>query len=175
MSRLIEELSSQLGKRVLLGRGGPDSNKGVLVGVKEDYVCLFTDEGTLIHYPVHHLRSVTAPTAQGTGQNGGAPAPDPSVSTTVGTLPAKFNDLLKFHHGQKVQVFDHGPEASTGWVFECGEDFVTLVTADDIIRYNSFHIRSLSLQRPKKQESGGNEGKGQTRSKDDQKAEDKGK
>jgi spore coat protein B len=146
-----EQIHSLVGKRVRLGRGGSDERKGTLRSVQDDYITAKVDDGTLVHYPLHHLKSVTEIV------NGETVADPEGAEESLEALPTRIHDLFLSYLGQKVQVYDHGPESAAGFVFDVGEDFVKLVTTpDEIVHYPFVQIRSVRLTRIK---GGGNNGK----------------
>lgn len=159
MARFGEHVGSLVGKRVRLGRGGPDERKGILLGVRDDYLTLHCEDGSLVHYPLHHLKSVTE-MVNSEVEDG----IDPASSALIAGLPATLHELVKSFVGLKVQVYDHGPESAAGIVFSVGEDYVQLITTpDEMVHYPFFHIRSIRLTKPKQEQ-----GKG----KDDHKGKD---
>jgi len=150
-----DQIISLVGKQVRLGRGGPDERRGSLEGVMEDYLVLLTQDGR-VHYPLHHLKSVTEVTGGNDTQEGS----DGFTEDPLETLPRQFNDLMHSFLGQKIQVYDHGPESAAGFVFEVGDNFVKLVTGpDEMVHYPFFHIRSVRISRAKS-DNGGDGDKG---------------
>ncbi|MDB4896006.1 MAG: hypothetical protein JWN15_2268 [Firmicutes bacterium] len=151
MAHFREHVGSLVGKNIRLGRGGPDERKGTLVTVKDDYLTLFSEDGALVHYPLHHLKSITELV------NGEADPEDADLPVDmIDGLPGTLLDLMHSYTGLKVQVYDHGPETAAGIVFSVGDDFVKLVTSpDEMVHYPFFHIRSIRLARGKKDDSDG--------------------
>lgn len=176
MSSFAQHLQGLMGKYVSLGRKG--DSKGFLVAAKEDYLTLYcvesnqkkqdgkgyraasTEEsrssgGTLVHYPLYHLKSL----AEINEEDASGAALDLVPAAVAETLPATFWELMKSHHGKKVTLYDHGPESATGWMFECGDDYVKLLVTDgkngeeEMVNYPFFHIKSVSLARSKKKNS----------------------
>jgi spore coat protein B len=161
LAQFREHVTSLIGKSIRLGRGGPDGTQGVLVAVKLDYLTLLSEDGSLVHYPVHHLRSITELV-------NAEPDEDLDLSgDAIDALPDTLQQLLQAYTGLKVQVYDHGPENAAGIVFGTGDDFVKLITSpDEMVHYPFFHIRSVRLARLPQQnqnkdndEGGGNQGK----------------
>lgn len=109
----------------------------------------------LAHYPLHHLKSMTELVEDEKDSRSRGSMPH------FGPFPRTLLELMNSFMGQKVQVYDHGPETSSGFVFEVGEDFVKLVTGpDEMVHYPFFHIRSVRLARQKKSGKSGSKSGG---------------
>lgn len=161
MASFREQVDSLIGKRVRLGRGGPDERKGTLVSVQDEFLSVYSDDGSMVHYPLHHLKSVTelmgGEEGSGDGSGGGSGGGSGWDQTGGGTgFPSTFRGLMDSFLGQKVQVYDHGPESAAGFVFGVGDDYVQLVTGpDEMVHYPFFHIRSVRLAKPKNENKNG--------------------
>lgn len=168
MSQLNEQLHSMIGELVKLGRGGPGDAQGYLVAVKEDYLSLLNKEGALVHYPFRHLKSVSVSQEENARQQ---VTPD-DIESLQEALPDRFWDLMGLLHGRKIQVYDHGPECASGFLFQCGSDFIKLVTSpDEMIHYPAFHIRSVSLARNRSKQQQDDDEQ-ETQDDDEQQAQD---
>jgi|GEM_PF-3943380 len=161
MTCFRDQVHGLAGKRVRLGRGGPDERKGTLVGVYDDFLAVFCDDGCLVYYPMHHLKSMTE--LINTDTTNAEPLELPEEYNSIRPT---FTEMMKAFTGKKVQVYDHGPESATGFVFEVGDDYVKLVTSpDEMVHYPFFHIRSIRLWKAKAKDEnkdgkdGGKEGK----------------
>lgn len=141
MNQFSEQLSDMKSKRVKLWRGGPDSVEGYLLDVKKDYLTLYRDDGRIVHYPFHHLKSVTLSTENVETDTPPEYLPVHLVQSTAET----FYDLMQAHVGTKVNINGHGPESISGFLFECGSDYIRLITTpDEMVSSPLFHIRSMS-------------------------------
>lgn len=139
MEGLRQYLRSLKGKSVRLDRGGPESLQGYLVEVHGDYVTLAVDGG-YVHYPLHHVKSITSYLFQGNGQAQVAPA------APAEGLPAMFRDLLQSWRGSLVRINQGGPEACVGLLHDVVGDQVLLADSrlQTLILYPIFHIRSVT-------------------------------
>jgi spore coat protein B len=184
LTRFAEQIVNLVGKSIRLGRGGPDEQKGTLITVKDDYLTLYSNNGLLIHYPLYHLKSITEMTSVAENQQndqeekrkenppsvsaviyellrGQVPMPDATaspLSEATSALPNTFLDLMRLYAGKKIQVYDHGPESASGFVFDVGEDYVKLVTGpDELVHYPFFHIRSCRMATAKQNDKNQND------------------
>ncbi|HWI51410.1 MAG TPA: hypothetical protein VNT01_04635 [Symbiobacteriaceae bacterium] len=157
MTCFRDQVHGLAGKRVRLGRGGPDERKGTLVGVYDDFMAVFCDDGCLVYYPLHHLKSMTELINSDTSNTEPLELPE-----EYNSIRPTFTEMMKTFTGKKVQVYDHGPESATGFVFEVGDDYAKLVTSpDEMVHYPFFHIRSVRLWKAKAKDEnkGGKDGK----------------
>jgi spore coat protein B len=144
MTCFRDQVNSLCGKRVRLGRGGPGERKGTLVSLSEDFLTVLSDDGSLIHYPLHHLKSLT----ELMNDLPHTPAL-PELPEESKSLPSTFQSLMQAFKGKKVELYDRGPESTTGFVFEAGDDYAKIViSTDEIVHYPYLHIRSVRLWTP---------------------------
>ncbi len=167
MVHFREHVASLVGRHIRLGRGGPDERRGNLVAVRDDYLSLLSEDGSLVHYPLHHLRSITEIVAADSEETN---LTELSLEN-IPALPASLMELMTSFTGLKIQVYDHGPETAAGIVFGVGNDFVKLITSpDEMVHYPFFHIRSVRLAKGKgkdNKENGNGNGNGNDNGRDD--------
>lgn len=158
MHDFTQALLDLIGKRVQLGRGGPDMATGYLMAVKDDYLVVETKKGRVVSFALQHVKSITElpDRSEPEEQEGERPEPldDGPLSwegpedrpAKVARLPATFCELLQAHRGKKIKVYEAGPESGVGFVLDCGSNFLQLVTSpDEVVYYPMFHIRSMRL------------------------------
>lgn len=138
--RLMEAFRRYLlglqGEWVQLERGGPEACLGWLQSVQADYLTLRYEDGSELHLPLHHIRSVTR-----------VPLQVPVLTPPDGpTPPPTFRELLAASRGRLVRLYHAGPEMSVGILRDCAEDHLLLeIAQDEVVCYSLFHIRSLYL------------------------------
>lgn len=138
----MKYLSSLVGKKVQINRGGPETKLGRLLNVKSDYVILQTEDEGVIYFAKQHMKNVTEVLGENQSPKslynifGDAP-PHVSADDMCSTL-----DLLV---PQWVQINRGGPEKIQGALVKCDGDYVTLlVNQKDLVRVHTQHIKSFN-------------------------------
>lgn len=133
-------LASLKGQNVQLNYG-PESSKGLLVDVVDNYVVLCTKEDGIVYLEVEHIKSVTPiiPKQQDGNRSQQASFCDnPSYIKT-----SSFKNLFKILSNRWVALNVGGPEAIEG-VLVISSKCIEIVNNTQIIRINPSHVRSIS-------------------------------
>ncbi|MFJ7734890.1 hypothetical protein ACIQ2D_01010 [Lysinibacillus sp. NPDC097287] len=133
-----EFLLSFKDKVIRVDRGGPESRIGQLLSAEDDHFALLTEKDGVVYYRTQHIKSITVNSKDGMEFNVVIPenfefsiAPD--FKTVVGGLKHQW-----------VKVNRGGPEALEGIMDEVSDDFITIISKDEIIRLAMYHVRNIS-------------------------------
>ena len=133
-------INSLLNKKVRVGRGGPESKTGYLLGINPDYLVLWADNGEIIYYQTLHAQSVTLDSTNtqeyDIESNGELP---------IFALGDSFVSTIDELKHNKVQVNRGGPDCLNGVIVENNDDYFTLAVGEEIIFIFTHHVKSLSL------------------------------
>ena len=127
-----------MNKVVRIDRGGPESRIGKLLSVEDDYITLLTEDDGVAYYMTHHIKSITDNAKQGLEFNIEIPE---NFEFLKANNCISVLEKLKFHW---VQINRGGPETLEGVLNEANDDFVTIISNEEIIRLSMFHIRNIS-------------------------------
>ena len=168
------------GKVVKIDRGGPESRVGQILSVADDYITVLTKEDGVVFYNTHHIKSVTDNVKQGLDLQFDIPEGFEYIKAQ------DFKSVLDNLRFRWVQVNRGGPEKLEGVLDEASEDYITIISNEEVIRLSMYHIRNISygvkvekIEREqakekdgKKQDDKANEKKS-SKEKDGQKQDDK--
>ncbi|PRP51945.1 spore coat protein CotH [Bacillus halotolerans] len=129
---LIGQLMNQ---SVQLNQGGPESKKGSLVWLGDDYAALNTSEDGVVYFNIHHIKSITK---------------HESALNKEGHTPSvleadNLNEVFKSLTHKWVSINRGGPEAIEGILVDNADGHYTLVKNQEVLRIYPFHIKSISL------------------------------
>ncbi|MDO7345058.1 spore coat protein CotH [Bacillus stercoris] len=130
---LIGQLMNQ---SVQFNQGGPESKKGRLVWLGEDYAALHTNEDGVVYFNIHHIKSISKHD------------PDLKIEeqTPAGVLEAdELSEVFKSLTHKWVSINRGGPEAIEGILVDNADGHYTLVKNQEVLRIYPFHIKSISL------------------------------
>jgi spore coat protein B len=129
-------LRDLVGKYVQLERSGPEACQGWVFTVGQDYVTLSGFDGSPLHVPLQHIRSVTAFPDLGEDPPRSLIAPE--------DCPDTFDELLARYVGRRVRLNHGGPEVSAGTLLAFGDDYLLIEIAPGCqVCHARFHLRSL--------------------------------
>ena len=131
-------ITSLMNKVVRIDRGGPESRIGKLLAVEDDHITLLTEDDGVVYYMTHHIKSITDNAKQGLEFN--IEVPENFEFLRANNCKSVL-EKLKFRW---VQINRGGPETLEGVLNEANDDFVTIVSCEEIIRLSMFHIRNIS-------------------------------
>lgn len=131
-------LESLVGKIIKVDRGGPNSRTGKLLAVSDDYFTLITEEDGVVFFATHHVKSITENTRN--NMKFKLKVPDNFKVKTSHS----FRALLKSLKFQWIKINRGGPERLEGVLHEANDDYVTVVSHEEIIRLSTYHIKNLS-------------------------------
>ncbi|HET7560632.1 MAG TPA: hypothetical protein VFK80_11785 [Limnochordia bacterium] len=161
MSNMLSYAQGLRGRYVRLERG-PEAKQGWLLGVRTDYMSLWTDDGDTVHLLTHHIKrmagSLTVRSYDQSQKNADGTSPLDAALAAFDEMPETFADLLASMRGQLVRLYPGGPEAVKGVVHEVGDDHVLVLTGlDEITCLPIYHLRGISrvLGNEEKSEGGG--------------------
>ncbi|WIL34928.1 spore coat protein CotH [Bacillus stercoris] len=130
---LIGQLMNQ---SVQFNQGGPESKKGRLVWLGDDYAALHTNEDGVVYFNIHHIKSISKH------------EPDLKIEeqTPAGVLEAdELSEVFKSLTHKWVSINRGGPEAIEGILVDNADGHYTLVKNQEVLRIYPFHIKSISL------------------------------
>ena len=135
-----ETMLTLVDKVIKVDRGGPESRVGKLLTVEEDYITLFTEDEGVIYYYTHHIKSITDNAKNKMQLNVEIPEDFDFIKGKDfrGTLENLTHRWVKINRG--------GSETLEGVMqkVEANNDFVTIVSNEEVIRLSMFHIRNIS-------------------------------
>lgn len=166
-----KDLILSLGDKVVrIDRGGPESRIGRILAVEDDHITLLTEDDGVVYYMTHHIKSITDNAKQGLQFN--IEIPEDFQFIRANNLKSVLGNLTSHW----VQINRGGPEMLEGVLCEANEDYVTIVSNEEIIRLSMFHIRNISygvkIEKPEPEES---ENKGNKESSDNKENSNKKK
>jgi spore coat protein B len=144
---MLGQLKSQ---NVQIDRGGPESLKGKLVDVYDDFLVLQTENDGVVFYQIHHIKSISVD--QGSSKENSNQS-IPEVTAEV------FSDLLKGYQHSWITINRGGPESVEGVLADITSDYVTVIHHEKVFRITNYHIRNIShgsKHDQKKQQEGEN-------------------
>ena len=150
-------ITSLMNKVVRIDRGGPESRIGKLLSVEDDHIALLTENDGVVYYMTHHIKSITDNAKQGLEFNIEVPE---NFEFLKDNKCISVLEKLKYRW---VKINRGGPETLEGVLNEANDDFVTIISNEEIIRIATFHIRNISygvkIEKTKSEESESNKNK----------------
>jgi spore coat protein B len=131
---VVEQLE---GKNVQINQGGPESKKGQVLGVIEDFIALFTQDDGVVYFNVQHIKSIAE-----INQN--------NANALEETAAPEFEHVSSFHElfgrmaHKWIAINRGGPEAMEGILVENAGGHYTLINNQEVMRINPYHIKSIS-------------------------------
>ncbi|WP_021480759.1 hypothetical protein [Bacillus subtilis] len=125
-----------INQSVQFNQGGPESKKGRLVWLGDDYAALNTNEDGVVYFNIHHIKSISKhePDLKIEGQ------------TPSGVLEADdLSEVFKSLTHKWVSINRGGPEAIEGILVDNADGHYTIVKNQEVLRIYPFHIKSISL------------------------------
>lgn len=126
-------LSLMKGSSIKVDRGGPNSIKGTLLGIADDYVSIQTEEYGVIHCQTHHIKSVSLDNESST-----------NVEANYELPAADFSSLLSSFQHSWVSI-NRGPESVEGVLADMTNNYVTIIHHEKVHRLTNYHIRNICL------------------------------
>lgn len=140
-------LLSLIDKEVKVDRGGPESRVGKLLAVEDDHFTLLTVEDGIIYYNTQHIKSLTINTKNQSQLGIEIPEDFEYVSAE------DFKSVLLRLALRWVKINRGGPETLEGVMDYVDDDYITIVSNEEIVRISLFHIRNISygvkIEKPK--------------------------
>lgn len=166
------------GQMIRIGKHGPDSREGLLLGINSDFITLYTEKDGIVYYSLLHVKYFTEHSK---------PENHTSIALPEGiTYYGAFTleALTEKTPYPWVRIHLGGPDSVEGVLESIDDKFLTLIFHEEIIRVARYHIKSIGIgEKPKKENSENeevmNEDKGKSKKKkehqNDGKKEDKKK
>ena len=135
--RTTDYLQSRLGKSIKLNRKGPESKTGMLLDLNSEFFTVLTEEDGVVYYTMHHVKSLSHNAK--TKEKVPFELTDDFTYLTAST----FKELLASFDQYWVHV-NHGPEKVEGVLSAVEDEWATIVTQEEVVRVNIYHIKTLS-------------------------------
>ncbi len=133
-----EMAKALLNKVIKVDRGGPESNIGMLLSAEDDHFTVLTENDGVVYYRTQHIKSITHAAKGGLEFN-------TVIPEDFEYMQAKdFNGILDSLNLYWVQINRGGPEKLEGVLDSHDEDFLTIISNDEIVRISKYHLRSIS-------------------------------
>ncbi|URN95461.1 MAG: hypothetical protein NAG76_04160 [Candidatus Pristimantibacillus lignocellulolyticus] len=132
-------LSSLIGQKIQLDRGGPESRVGLVLAVGDDFLVLSTVNEGIVYYYVDHIKSITLVKSD-SSQDVIKPITRVNYVST-GTMKNVF-ESMKYN---RIQINRGGPESVKGVLTEIYDDYITIVLKDEVLLILFSHIKSCSF------------------------------
>ncbi|PAO69016.1 spore coat protein CotH, partial [Bacillus sp. X2(2017)] len=114
----------------------PESKKGRLVWLGDDYAALHTNEDGVVYFAIHHIKSISKHESDLKTEE----------QTPAGVLEAdELSEVFKSLTHKWVSINRGGPEAIEGILVDNADGHYTLVKNQEVLRIYPFHIKSISL------------------------------
>ena len=125
-------------KVIKVDRGGPESRIGKLLDAGDDYFAVLTEDDGLVYYHTQHIKSFT--------ENRNMQLEfDVKVPKDFEFKKAEnFKELLQSLSYLWVRINRGGPDMVEGILIEVKDDFVYIITNDEVVRITIFHIKNVS-------------------------------
>ncbi|MCR8659770.1 hypothetical protein [Paenibacillus endoradicis] len=133
------QLSSLIGKKVQLDRGGPESRIGLVLAVGDDYLVLSTVNDGIVYYYVDHIKSITLVKSD-SSQDVIKPITRLNYVSS-GSMKNVF-ESMKY---KQIQINRGGPECVKGVLTEIYDDYITIVLKEEVLLILYSHIKSCSF------------------------------
>ena len=125
-------------KVIKVDRDGPESRIGKLLDAGDDYFAVLTEDDGVVYYHTRHIKSFT--------ENRNMQLEfDVKVPKDFEFKKAEnFKELLESLSYLWVRINRGGPDTVEGILIEVKDDFVYIVTNDEVVRITIFHIKNVS-------------------------------
>ena len=140
-------LSAYIGRSIKVDRGGPESQEGILVALKDDFLVLKGSGNMLYYYQLTHLKSVSVNSQDGFRSSRYMKKEDVVEGETL-------EEMLQNSKYRWVRINRGGPGKSEGVIDKVENDTVTIINNNEILTLPLFHIRSIALEVAKDEKDG---------------------
>ncbi|WP_099158991.1 hypothetical protein [Virgibacillus ndiopensis] len=169
----IELLNNFILQDIQVNQGGPESQSGMLLLVRPDYLAISTDKDGVVYYNLEHIKSISevndekeeSPEKDESSRESSSSSSSSSSSRSTvdeessgvweeviveDIVPAcafedDFNALLDSFNQRWVMINSGGPEKVEGVLVDCSQDYVTLVHHKDLFKIAIFHIKTVQV------------------------------
>ncbi|MFC0272717.1 spore coat protein [Metabacillus herbersteinensis] len=134
-------------KYIQINQGGPESKNGLVIDVIDDYIIMFTEDDGVVYFNVDHVKSIYEYNQN--DQNDNDQNQNQTQNQNQVVIPSfdrgsDFHDLFGHMSHKWVSINRGGPEAMEGVLVENSGGHYTLVSNEEVLRINPYHIRSIS-------------------------------
>ncbi|WP_342515095.1 hypothetical protein MKY34_10420 [Sporosarcina sp. FSL K6-1522] len=158
-----EMILSLVDRVVKVDRGGPESRVGKLLAAAEDHFTLLTEDDGVIYYNTHHIKSLTV-----NAKN--EPQLNFDIPRSFDYIKAEnFRSVVEKLRYRWVKINRGGPETLEGVMDVVNDDFITIVSNEEIVNLSMFHVRNISYGIKVEK---GNKAKGNNQEKESNKQKD---
>ncbi|WP_206435527.1 hypothetical protein [Siminovitchia acidinfaciens] len=134
-----KDLMRSLQDRVVkIDRGGPESRVGKMLEVAYDHITVLTEGDGVVYYNTHHIKSLTENVKK--GLNLELETPEELDYIKAGD----FKSVLRGLKSRWVQINRGGPEMLEGVLEEANDDFIKVISNEEVVWVSRFHIRNIS-------------------------------
>ncbi|WP_251554215.1 spore coat protein [Neobacillus muris] len=130
-------------KYVQINLGGPESKTGMLLDTSGNYVALLTEDDGVVYYNVHHIKSISEYN-NNNNENSSTQDSGQQVQIPEYYRADDFHDLFGQMSHKWVSINRGGPEAIEGVLVQGMGGHYTIVSNDEVLRINPYHIKSIS-------------------------------
>ncbi|MEH7419460.1 spore coat protein [Neobacillus drentensis] len=125
-------------KVIRVDRGGPESRIGKLLDAGDDFFTVLTENDGVVYYHTRHIKSFTENKNRQFEM-------DIEVPEDLEYKKAEnFQELLESLSYLWVRINRGGPDMVEGILIEVKDDFVYVVTDDEVVRITIIHIKNVS-------------------------------
>jgi len=129
-------------KYVQINLGGPESKTGVLLDTSGSYVAILTDDDGVVYYNVQHIKSISE--YNNSNDNNSSQDSGQQVQIPEYFRAQDFHNLFGQMSHKWVSINRGGPEAIEGVLVQGMGGHYTVVSNDEVLRINPYHIKSIS-------------------------------
>ena len=133
-----EMIQSLVDRVVKVDRGGPESRVGKLLAAAEDHFTLLTEDDGVIYYNTHHIKSLTVNAKNEVQLNFDIPRGFDYIKAE------DFRSVVEKLRYRWVKINRGGPETLEGVMDVVSDDFITIVSNEEIVNLSMFHVRNIS-------------------------------
>lgn len=137
-------MESLINRSIKINRGGPESGSGILLGVKDDYLILYSEKDGIVYFKNQHIKSLTEGSNKKQSNKNGQNYTLDQLNALEYIAPDTFDELLSLLRYQWVTINRGGPEKVEGVLHDSNGSFVALFSNDELLRLSMYHIRSIS-------------------------------
>lgn len=152
-------LLSLVDRVIKVDRGGPESRYGKLLAAEEDHFVLFAEGDGVIYYNMHHVKSLTVNAKNEMQLNFDIPIGLEYVNAE------NFRGVVEKLRYRWVKVNRGGPETLEGVMDVVNDDYITIVSNEEIVNVSMFHVRNISYGVKVEKEDKGKENNKQAKAK----------
>ncbi|MEH7009991.1 hypothetical protein V7087_04115 [Neobacillus niacini] len=127
-------------KVIKVDRDGPESRIGLFLDAGDDYIAVFTEDDGVVYYKTHHIKSITE------NMKGELEFDVEIPEDFEYNVAENFEGLLESLKYCWVKINRSAPETVEGILCEVENDFVFLVTNEEIVRIAMLHIKNVSYE-----------------------------